>query len=105
MSEQLSYTKSDLEGNKTIILIYETYNQLTASSEWINQVKANKQLHGNVIKAKLHLKYALEALENAMVSKFGNFGYDYSDVACEHNEALESVLIKMFEEQNISKEI
>jgi len=101
--ENLSYTKSDLEGNKTIILLYETYNQLTASKNWIEQTKRNKQLHGNIIKAKLHLKHALEALESAMVSKFGNFGYDYSDVACEHNESLESVLIKMFEEQNINK--
>jgi len=89
MENQLSYTKSDVEGNKCIILMYETYNQFTASKEWINQTKANKQLHGNLIKAKLHLKYALEALESSMVSKFGNFGYDYSDVACEHNELLE----------------
>lgn len=103
MQNELAYTKSDLEGNKAIILMYETFNQFMASKEWIEQVKPNKQLHGNIIKAKLHLKYALEALETAMVSKFGNFGYDYSDVACDHNEILEETLIKMFEEQNIHK--
>ena len=100
---ELAYTRSDLEGNKAIILMYEMYNQLTASKEWIDQTKHNKQLHGNIIKARLHLKYALEALENSMVNKYVNFGYNYSDIACDHNEALEKSLIEMFEEQNINK--